>query len=223
MTLLPILDRELRTRARGQATYWIRFCVALAGVLICLQSMESGVFSTPSMMGTFVFNGIVGAAFLVSCCACMLTADSISSEWREGTLSLLFLTRVKVVDVLVGKLGSVGITALCAVMAFLPILMVPVLAGGITGGEAVRKSVALIDTLCLALVAGLFSSAAERERFRAMRKAFLLLSLIVLVPFVSYVGWGHGIFVYFGLFSPLVLLLRSSDLAYTSSPKFFWL
>jgi hypothetical protein len=175
------------------------------------------------MMGTFVFNGIVGAAFLVSCCACLLSADAISGEWREGTLSLLFLTRVKVLDVLLGKLGSVGISALCAVMAFLPILMVPVLAGGITGGEAARKGVALIDSLFLALVVGLFASAAEHERFRAVRNALIVLALIVLVPFFAYVGWGRGIFLYLGLFSPLVLLIRSGDLAYTTSPKFFWL
>jgi hypothetical protein len=223
MTLMPILDRELRIRARGPANYWIRLCVALAGVLICLQSFESGVFSTPSMMGTFVFNGIVGAAFLVSCCACLLSADAISAEWREGTLGLLFLTRVKVLDVLLGKLGSVGISAFCAVMAFLPILMVPVLAGGITGGEAARKGLALLDGLFLALVVGLFSSAAEHERFRAVRNALVMLILIVLVPFLAYVGWGRGVFLYLGLFSPLVMLVRAGDVAYTSSPKFFWL
>src|SRR5580765_5583611 len=188
MTLPPILDRGLRIRARGPANYWIRLCVALAGVLICLQSFETGVFSTPSMMGSFVFNGIVGAAFLVSCCACLLSADAISGEWREGTLGLLFLTRVKVLDVLLGKLGSVGISAFCAVMAFLPILMVPVLAGGITGGEAARKGLALLDGLFLALVVGLFSSAAEHERFRAVRNALVILVLIVLVPFLAYVG-----------------------------------
>src|SRR5215472_9277836 len=114
MSVLPILGRELRSRARGQANYWTRFCVALAGVLICLQSMESVVFNNPAMMGKFVFNGIVGAAFLVSCCACLLTADAISAEWREGTLGLLFLTRVRVLDVLFAKLASVGLAGLCA-------------------------------------------------------------------------------------------------------------
>ena len=104
---MPILDRELRIRARGPANYWIRLCVALAGVLICLQSFESGVFSTPSMMGTFVFNGIVGAAFLVSCCACLLSADAISGEWREGTLGLLFLSLVALVTVSRRSLGLV--------------------------------------------------------------------------------------------------------------------
>lgn len=222
MTLLPILDRELRARARGQANYWIRFCVALAGVLLCLQSMESGAFATPAGTGRFVFNSIVGAAFLVSCSACLLTADTISAEWREGTLGLLFLTRVRVIDVLLGKLGSIGISSLCALLAFLPVLMIPVLAGGISGGEAFRKGLGLLDALFLALVVGLCSSAAERERFRAVRKAVVMLGLFVLVPFFAFVGWGRGAFFYAGLFSPLVLLMRAGDLAYSTSPAPYW-
>jgi hypothetical protein len=223
MTLLPILDRELRVRARGQANYWTRFCVALAGVLICVQSMESGIFGAPSAMGTFVFNGIVGAAFLVSCSACLLTADAISAEWREGTLGLLFLTRVRVLDVLLGKLGSIGVAALCALLAFLPVLMVPVLAGGITGGEALRKGLGLLDVLFLALVVGLFSSAGENERYRAVRRALLILALVVIIPFLAFVGWGRGLFFYSGLLSPLVLLMRAGDVDYTTSPVFYWI
>ena len=222
MTLLPILGRELRVRARGQANYWTRFCVALAGVLLCIQSMESSTWAKASQLGAFVFNGIVGAAFLVSCSTCLLSADVISSEWREGTLGLLFLTRVKVLDVLLGKLSSVGIAGLCALLAFLPVLMVPVLAGGVTGGDAFRKCLGLLDLLFLALVIGLFSSAAERERSRALRRALLLLGIVVVVPFLGYVGWGRGIFFYGGLLSPLVLLIRAGDQAYTTSPALFW-
>lgn len=222
MTFLPIFSRELAARARGQANYWTRFCIGLAGVLLCVQSMESSAWSTPSAMGTFVFNGIVGAAFLVSCSACLLTADAISAEWREGTLGLLFLTRVKVLDILLGKFASIGTAGLCALIAFLPVLMVPILAGGVTGGEGVRKALGLFDALLLALVVGLFSSAAERERSRAVRRAFFLLGALVILPFFAYVGWGRGIFFYAGLFSPLVLLARAGDLNYTSSPAAFW-
>jgi hypothetical protein len=222
MMLLPIFGRELRARARSRANYWTRVCVGLAAVLVCLESMQSSVFSTPNRMGAFVFNGIVAAAFLVSCSACLLSADAISAERREGTLSLLFLTHVRVLDVLIGKLGSVGIAGLCGLLSFLPVLMVPILAGGVTGGEAVRKGLGLLDGLFVALVIGLFSSAAEQERFRAVRTALLLLGSVIVLPFFAYVGWGHGLFFYFGLFSPLVLLLRAGDLAYSASPAPFW-
>src|ERR1700692_38583 len=93
MTLLPIFGRELGVRARGQANYWTRFCVALGGVLLCVQSMESVAWSTPAAMGVFVFNGIVGAAFLVSCSACLLTADAIRAERRGGVPGVFFPSR----------------------------------------------------------------------------------------------------------------------------------
>lgn len=222
MMLLPLLRRELRVRARGRATYWTRFCVGLAAVLVCLESMQSSRFNTPTGMGVFVFNGIVGAAFLVSCSVSLLAADTISAERREGTLGLLFLTRVRVLDVLIGKVSSIGIAGLCGLLAFLPVMMLPVLAGGVTGGEAARKGLALLDALFLALVVGLFSSAVEQERFKAVRKSVILLGSIVLIPFLVYIAWGRGLFFYAGLVSPLILLLRAGDAPYTTSPGLFW-
>src|SRR5437867_7526419 len=103
MTLLPVIERELRVRARNRATYWTRFAAALLGTLICLPPlMLSGPFSSSVVTGKSVFNGVWGAAFILCCFACLFTADVISAERREGTLGLLFLTRVRTLDVLLG-------------------------------------------------------------------------------------------------------------------------
>jgi hypothetical protein len=222
MTWFPILGRELLSRSRSQSTYWARFAVALVGVLVCLESMGSAPPGAPSSMGRYVFNAVVAAAFLVSCGVCLLAADAISAERREGTLSLLFLTRVRAIDVLLGKLGSVGIMSLCALIAFLPVLMVPVLAGGVTGGEASRKALALVNTVFFALVAGLCASAAQSERFRAVRGALLILGLVMLIPFLPYaIGFG-GPVRFFTCFSPLVSLIAAGEAQYTASKGFFW-
>jgi hypothetical protein len=52
-------------------------------------------------------------------------------------------------------------------------------------GRPSAKGQAFLDLLFLALAVGLFSSAAERERFRAVRKSLLILGLIVLIPFLG--------------------------------------
>ena len=39
MTFLPIVERELRVRARSGATYWVRFTIPLAGMLFCLPQL----------------------------------------------------------------------------------------------------------------------------------------------------------------------------------------
>jgi hypothetical protein len=173
-------------------------------------------------MGKYVFNAIVLAAFLVSCSVCLLAADAISAERREGTLGLLFLTRVKAIDILLGKLSSVGITSLGALAAFLPVLMIPVLAGGITGGEAARKGLALVNLLFFSMVAGLYASASQKERFRAVRGALLILGLALFVPFLPFVIGFGGLFQLFSALSPLVSLLWAGEGHYTSSARFYW-
>jgi hypothetical protein len=222
MILLPILGRELRGRARSRATYWTRFAVGLAGVLICTQSLVSETFGKPALMGRLVFGGLLSAAFLVSCSACLLTADAISAERREGTLALLFLTRVRVTDVLLGKVGSIGITGLGALAAFMPVLMIPLLAGGVTGGEVARNALALIDLLFFSLLAGLCASAAQSERFRAVRSAVLLVLLGIVVPLFPFVVWGGTPAGYLGAPSPLMLVIAAGEKFYSGRPAYFW-
>jgi ABC-type transport system involved in multi-copper enzyme maturation permease subunit len=222
MTFLPIIERELRVRARNRAAYWTRFAVALASMLVCLpQLMWSGPFGTPTTMGESLFNGIVSAAFLLSCGACLLTADVISSERREGTLGLLLLTRVTTFDVLLGKLGSAGLTSLCALVACLPMLMIPLLAGGVTGGEVFRKGLVLVATLFLAMAAGVWASARGHEWLKTARTALLLVATLVLVP--SLVGVlfkpvGAAI----GLLSPLGTISAAGDALYKVSAADYW-
>ena len=203
MTFLPILERELRVSARRRGIYWIRCAVAFVGLLICLPQLLAAGPVTPLGIGRYVFDIIVGAALVLSCAACLITADAISSERREGTLGLLFLTRVKALDVLLGKFGSTGLSCLGAMVAFLPILMLPLLAGGVTGGEAVRKGLVLVLTLVLSLAAGLYASAFTTERFKAARIAAFIVLLV--------------------LFVPLSALSSAGDISYRVAPGSFWI
>ena len=221
MTFLPIIERELRVRARRRAGYWTRFGVALGGVLICVpQLMISRAFGPPGTFGKAIFDAIVAAAFLLSCSACLLTADAITVEKQEGTLGLLFLTRIKALDVLLGKLGSVGLTSMCSLLAFVPIMMIPILAGGVTGGEAIRKGLALVTMLCLALAAGLWAATSSRKT-GAVRNAAGAVLLTVFLPFCIWQFSGHetkGV----GVLSPLVALLCAGDAAYRSAAGWYW-
>src|SRR5690349_19699125 len=99
MTLFPLVERELRARARNRVTFWIRFAAVLVATIICLPELLSGEFgNTGGSSGKFIFNGIIVIGFLIACCDSFLTADVISRERREGTLGLLLLTRVRRLD-----------------------------------------------------------------------------------------------------------------------------
>ena len=112
MTVLPILERELRVRARSRGNYWVRFAVGALGLLLGLPPLLwSNPLAGAKVVGREAFNGLVSGAFLLCCAACLLTADSISSERREGTLGLLLLTRVRAFEVLLGKFASNGLAS----------------------------------------------------------------------------------------------------------------
>ena len=52
MTSRPIIQRELLVRSRARATYWLRFAVALTGLLICShQLMRAAFVTTPAAFG----------------------------------------------------------------------------------------------------------------------------------------------------------------------------
>jgi ABC-type transport system involved in multi-copper enzyme maturation permease subunit len=220
VTILPLIQRQLRVRARGRAVYWTRFAVALVGIMLCLRSLSlSGGLPGPSqaMLGQWAFQSLVMAAFILCCCAGFLTVDAISRERREGTLGLLCLTRVKALDVLLGGFGAAGITCLCALVSILPVLMLPVLAGGVTGGEAFRTMLVLLDTMLLSLAAGLWASAGARGWFQSARSAVLLLLLIIVFPVFP----GHASYV--DLLSPLAAFRDADDAVYRFYPGRYWM
>jgi len=174
-------------------------------------------------VGRYVFNGLVVIGFILCSGAFFLTADAVGSEQREGTLGLLFLTRVSWFDVVLGKLSSNGIAGLLALTALLPLLMIPVLAGGVSGGEAFRKGVALLVTLFLSLCIGLYASASTEERFKALRRAWALVvfsSLLLPVCALPFYMAGGSRFP--PALSPLALTVLASSPGFGNS-AWFWI
>jgi hypothetical protein len=224
MTFLPVIARELRRRSRRRLTYWTRVGVALGAVLVAIPPFISSDLwgsANPADTGEEAFNSIVAVLFVICAAACLITADAIGQERRDGTLGLLILTKVRGVDLLLGKLGSGGIAALGALATCMPVLMLPVLAGGVTGGEAFRKGLALMSTLSFALALGLLSSASRTERFKAARLAVAGSVCFTMVPWLVWLVasqsalWATGV-------SPLVLTVCAGDSEYRREPEFFW-
>jgi ABC-type transport system involved in multi-copper enzyme maturation permease subunit len=247
VTILPLIERELRARARKPVLYWARFAVAFAGTLACLPALAlfTGLDAgTQSTLGQSTFRTLVDGAFMLCSCAGFLAVDGISRERNEGTLDLLLLTRVGIFDVLWGSFGALGITCLCALLAFLPMLMLPVLMGGVTGGEAARTALVLLDTLFLSVAAGLWAAARGRNWFVCARSVLGLLLLVVLGPIllidlvhaVYDSQQTHGLLMEFlvswvrsansgglAFISPLITLHRAADAPYRLVPQSYWL
>jgi hypothetical protein len=220
MNFLPIVERELRVTARRGTTHWGRFALTAVVALVTLNQLATAGSIPPASMARSTFTWLVSGAFILACAACTLTADALSGESREGTLGLLFLTDLRSWDITLGKLASSGLAAFYAGLALVPLLMLPVLAGGVSGPEAARAGVELLAVVLFALAAGLAASAREHERGRALRRAARWLAgTVLLPPMMAWFVPGSWI----ALLSPITSLRLAHDTEYALAPVKFWL
>jgi len=68
-----------------------------------------------------------------------MTAGCVSGEKREGTLGLLFLTPLTVLDVIVGKSLIHMLRACTLFLAATPVLVLPLVLGGISWMQVVTS------------------------------------------------------------------------------------
>jgi len=192
VTVLPIVQRELRAAARQASTYWVRLGLALAAIFVGAVIFVLTFGLPPAQTGRNIFESLAGIMLLY----CLSygrrsTADCLSLEKREGTLGLLFLTDLKGLDVVLGKLVATSVRGFYALLAMFPVLAVPLLLGGITSGEFWRIVLVLMDTFLFSLAIGILGSAISRDLRRAMAANFLLLLLLMAIPPASMIALGY--------------------------------
>ncbi len=182
MTLLPIVDRELRVAARKRSTFWLRLVAALVALLIgsgiLLLSLAFGRGIT--QLGGGLFNTLTWLGLAVALGAGLFfTSDSLSEEKREGTLGLLFLTDLRGYDVVLGKLLATSLRGGFALLAVFPVLAITFLLGGVAGGQFWRTLLAIGNALFFSLALGLFVSTLSRDSQRALAGTLGLLVLFL--------------------------------------------
>ncbi|MEW6303892.1 MAG: ABC transporter permease subunit [Verrucomicrobiota bacterium] len=182
MTFLPIAERELRAAARRKGTFRLRGWTAAAAIAVSMMFILFHNLGGRGQLGGALFVTLSWYTFGLCLLAGMvLTADSLSEEKREGTLGLLFLTDLKGYDVVLGKFMGASVNAFYALLAILPILGLPLLMGGVTGGEFWRMALALVNALFVSLTLGTWCSARSREMSQSAGKMFAVLFILVLV------------------------------------------
>src|SRR6266567_8470256 len=183
MTVLPVVARELRIAARKRSNFWVRVAAALAAMILGSGFMA---FSTVRGVGAATLGGVLFGVLTWTSMAAALsaglffTSDCLSEEKREGTLGFLFLTDLRGYDVVSGKLLATSVRGFYALLAFLPILAVTQMMGGITGAQYWKSSLSLVNGLFCSLAAGMFISAISRDSQKALAGTLLVLLLIAL-------------------------------------------
>jgi ABC-type transport system involved in multi-copper enzyme maturation permease subunit len=187
MSLLPVVDRELRVASRKWMTYGIRAGVGMVAMGLAALGLFTGwLASGGAAVGQGAFTMLAGYVYLLAFAGGVaVTADCLSSEKRDGTLGLLFLTDLKGYDIVLGKFAGLGLHAMYALVAVFPALALPLLTGGVTGAEFWRVSLALLNLLFVSLSLGMAVSAAARKAGTVFWSTLgLLLLLVVGLPMV---------------------------------------
>ena len=222
MTTLPIVSRELGVAARRAGTYWMRCVAALVvlGVFVLLFTATQNI--SPAQLGQHIFTALSILALGFSMLAgVFLTSDCLSSEKREGTLGLLFLTDLRPHDIILGKLVATSLHACFGLLAIFPILGLPLLMGGITGQEFARLLLVFAVTLFCSLGIGMFVSAATHEAKHAIVSAFFLVGLIF--GMLPTLWWMQSHFLKSGWLdfllwpSPVFAYVKSTEAGYRTS------
>jgi hypothetical protein len=179
MTFLPIVERELLVASRRHATYSTRLVVALVAIVIGIFFYVANLRTPTNLLANYIFQGLSVLALLYCLAAGRRsTADCLSEEKREGTLGLLFLTKLKGYDVVLGKLAATSLNSFFCLLAIFPVLAIPLLMGGITNGEFWRMVLVLVNTFLFSLAVGIFSSTLSKNARRAMGANFLWFLLL---------------------------------------------
>src|SRR5438046_5740437 len=157
MTFLPIVARELRVASRRRGTYWLRTGSALAVLIVGTWLFLMMRNQPASEIAQVLFGILTGSCWFY----CLIsgvrsTADCLSSEKREGTLGLLFLTDLKGYDVVFGKLAATSLSGFFGLLAIVPVLGLPMMMGGVSWMEVGRMALVLANAFWFSLAVGIF-------------------------------------------------------------------
>jgi ABC-type transport system involved in multi-copper enzyme maturation permease subunit len=220
MTFLPIVERELRQGARRWATFWIRLAAAFFASAVASFVVLIAIAANPGSVGKAALGPLSWLALLFVLFEGLRTScDSLSREKREGTLGLLFLTDLRGYDVVLGKFAASALTSFYALLAMVPALGIPVLLGGVTGGEFGRLVLALTNALFFTLAIGTLISAASRDERRAWTTSLLVVliafTLLPLLASIHSVSWVQHV-------TPMTAFLLFVEADYARNPALYW-
>jgi ABC-type transport system involved in multi-copper enzyme maturation permease subunit len=166
-----VIERELRAESRRPSNHWLR--VLAAGVLLAVfASIMQNAQVDLSELGSLVFSSLQRTLlFAFWVIVPLMTADCISREKREGTLGLLFLTPLRVTDVIAGKAIIHVLRALTLFLAAVPILGLPIVFGGVAWWGVMVAIFNLANAVCLGIAAGIYASTKGGTTVQVMVRA----------------------------------------------------
>ena len=175
--ILPVVHRELRAGAGARSIVRLRVFAAFVGAGILCVNLRDVPIANAGAQLIGQFHRLL--TFLILCVVPGITADCIASERREGTLGLLFLTPLRSWEIVIGKVFAQALKAVTLWLALVPVLTIPVLAGGVTAREVVTDLGAELCVGIFCLAAGIVATSLTDKRATAVTLAFSFMAVLV--------------------------------------------
>lgn len=178
--ILPVASREAGIAARKFFSYDFRSIIASLFALVAFRRLfaPNWISAGPPLLETLGLMGFIYATVA----GAFKTFDALAREKREGTLGLLLLTDLKPLQILFGKLLSASALTVFGLLAFLPILSMPMLVGGVQFDQVVRLAVSLVAAILLSMSWGLYISATARNYLTSLAGAAMLAIIFAFLP-----------------------------------------
>lgn len=225
MVVLPLVLRELNQLSRKKQTFRLRVLLSLLALGMTFFFLTIARFNPGSSSGLSLFRGLSGGLLLFALFEGARSAsDCVSREKRDGTLGLLFLTDLKTLDVLSGKLFSASFSVFYSFLAVVPMIAIAWILGGVTPGEVIRMSLVLPLTMLFSLSIGITVSCWGTDERKNLLITLLAIAFLAVLPFILKSSWftTKGV-TQFELLSPVSAYLKVYETAYLQNISTFWL
>lgn len=187
MNFFPIIGRELQIAARKPLTHRLRVMTVFICLAFCARTVVqySNMGNLGAGQGINLFFTLTIVAFLFSSFAgVFVCSDCLSREKRDGTLGLLFLTDLRPIDVVFGKLFAHGLNLFYGLLAFVPILAMTLQMGGVELSLVGKTVLMLLNCLFLSIAIGTFVSSISKDERKALWASIGLLLVIYAGPYI---------------------------------------
>lgn len=184
--LPPIVERELRLSSRQWSTYWTRVGAGAVGIVFACWVL--GLSPRMGQAGRSSFQLLaIAATIAVMVKGVQLASEAFAREKREETLGIILLTPLRSLEIVLGKLLSSLLPAFYQFVAIVPVLALPILAGGVSAGQFILLVVGLANLAFLTVSVGLYYSTEHWHERQAAVITYVVLGLgcFLLPPIVG--------------------------------------
>jgi ABC-type transport system involved in cytochrome c biogenesis permease component len=184
MPLPPVVERELRVAFRKQQPVKRRLSLAASAAVATVFFIVLGAIGGPSTKTLHWLLFVYG--LLIALRALRLSASLFSEERRNQTLELLFLTGMTAPQLFITKLIGGLLIASSDLLAIMPFLSIPFLAGGLSLQLFVATVVTLPTLLLFTVSVGVLVSVVCHDDGTALLMGAVIVAVLCLLTPIPY-------------------------------------